>query len=108
MTTTETLLCAGCQKPVNVDDLAFETRAVTRRGKPWHRGCHLQTTKEYHLMDRLFKLQDDWRIEPETALADLIGDLGHFADLQGIDFEEAIRRGTKYWDEERVRPAESA
>ena len=96
-----TILCAGCNQPINGDALAFETGALLRFHKPWHRPCHLKTTPEYRLMEKVFRLQDDWKNDPETALSDLIGDLGHFATIKGIDFEEAIRRGVGYWQEER-------
>ena len=39
-------------------------------------------------------------VHPETALAVLIGNLGHFATIQGIDFEEALRRALSYWQAE--------
>jgi hypothetical protein len=70
-------------------------------GRYWHRTCHLERDPQYGLMDKLFKLQDDWKEDPNTALADLIGTLGHFATINGIDFAEAVRRGLGYWEDER-------
>ena len=95
-------LCAGCNQPIPEDDCCDPRCTFMDKNKKWwHRACHVATTPEYNLMDRLFRLQDDWKADPETALADLIGNLGHFATIQGIDFEEAIRRGLSYWQEEK-------
>ncbi len=100
------LICPGCHKPIAEEGIDFETQVVLRGECYWHRVCDLQRRPEWDLMVRLFRKQDDWKEDPNTALADLIGDLGHFADNHGIDFEQAVRRGLKYWEEERVRPAD--
>ena len=94
------ILCAGCGKRIPEKD-ACDPHCIFIDKKWWHRTCHLPATPEYGLMDRLFRLQGDWEADPETALSDLIGNLGHFATIQGIDFEEAIRRGVGYWQEEK-------
>ena len=88
--------CPGCKKPVVGGD-----PSMYHQNRYWHRTCHLERDPQYDLMDRLFKLQDDYKADSETALADLIGNLGHFATIQGIDFAEAVRRGLGYWEDER-------
>ena len=97
---TPATLCPGCNQPIPEDDCC-DPHCIFAFDRWWHRPCHLNTTPEYSLMERLFRLQDDWKADPETALSDLIGNLGHFATIQGIDFEEAIRRGVGYWQEEK-------
>lgn len=100
--TPAALLCAGCGEPINPDDLAYELRAVTRSGKDYHRTCWTKASPEFPLMTQLFEMQDDPDDDPTTAMADLIGNLGHFATVRtGIDFAEAVRRGLTYWREER-------
>ena len=94
------LRCPGCGKRIPAKD-ACDPHCVFAFDKWWHRPCHLKATPEYRLRDKLFRLQGDcWKEDPQTALSDLIGNLGHFATIQGIDFEEAIRRGVGYWQEE--------
>ena len=94
---TKTLtLCPGCGKRIPAKDACDPLCILGADNNYWHRVCHLATTPEYGLMERLFRLQDDWKEDPETALADLIGNLGHFATIQGIDFEEAVSRGLSY------------
>jgi hypothetical protein len=39
--------------------------------------------------------------EDEHAIADLICDLGHFADDRGFDFINEVRRGIRNWFAER-------
>ena len=98
---SEAILCAFCDEPIPEDDLAYEMRAVLRNKKPYHRTCWLATTREYSLMERLFRSQDEYKQDPETAMADLIGDLGHYCTINAIDFEEAVRRGMNYWRDEK-------
>lgn len=38
--------------------------------------------------------------DPLTATGDLLGDLMHYADREGFDFEEAMARARKYYEEE--------
>jgi hypothetical protein len=41
---------------------------------------------------RLFK-----NISDENAIADLICDLGHLADVRGFDFLDEVKRGIGHW-----------
>jgi hypothetical protein len=36
----------------------------------------------------------------ETQLSDLLGDLQHLADALGVDWDEAVRRGNRFYGEE--------
>jgi hypothetical protein len=38
--------------------------------------------------------------EPETVVADLLGDMMHFCRRAGVDFDECLRRGTGYHRDE--------
>lgn len=109
MSTNDLVICPGCSGLIP-EDQQGDPLCIEHRGKQWHRQCRLIASREYNIINLLFQEQDDYKEDPDTALADLIGNLGHFADIQGIDFEEAIRRGVGYWQEERpkeVRPADS-
>jgi hypothetical protein len=103
--TEECNVCPGCHKVIREADLGDPlTEQVDKRW--WHRPCLFATTQEYRLIDRALRLHSDYKADPETALADLIGDLGHYATLKGIDFEESMRRGMQFWLEETpVKPA---
>lgn len=93
------MICPGCNEPINEEGIAT---AVKRGEDYWHRRCECATTVEYGLIEKLFEMQDDFKADPTTAMADLIGNLGLFADIRtGIDFKDAVRRGLKYWREER-------
>jgi hypothetical protein len=37
----------------------------------------------------------------EDAVIDLIADLGHFCDREGLDFTDLVSRGTRHWEVER-------
>lgn len=41
---------------------------------------------------------------PDDALSDLICDLGHYADQQGIDFTAIAARAIGYWKIEQTDP----
>jgi len=40
------------------------------------------------------------RVDDETALADIVGDLRHVADKLGADWDEVLRRAEDYYGEE--------
>jgi hypothetical protein len=39
----------------------------------------------------------DLKAEPATALADLLADLHHWADVKGIDWDKAVEHGFMHW-----------
>lgn len=97
------LTCVGCRERINEMHVGFETKARNVDGQWWHRACHFGTTKQFHLTEELFNMQDDHEEDPETAMADLIGDLAQFCKVKGLPpstFTRALERGSRYAEEE--------
>ena len=92
--------CPGCKQPIKNADIG-DPKTRLREDRYWHHSCDLKRDPQFPLMEQLFKLQDDSKADPKTALADLIGNLGHFATIKRIDFPEAVRRGLGYWEDEK-------
>jgi len=44
----------------------------------------------------------------ETSIKDLLVDLGHLSDLEGIDFVELLKKALNSWAVERIDPASVA
>ncbi len=44
-------------------------------------------------------LKDDG---PDTAVSDLLADLMHYCDQEGIDFDECVDRGRCHYEEEKA------
>ena len=100
------ILCPGCNKPVKPEDC--DTKNILHRGTEWHRPCAMKDSGEHGAINKVFLMQDDTGCDPTTAMADMIGNIGHFCDAfnkgkrkNKIDFAEAIRRGVRYWEAER-------
>jgi hypothetical protein len=77
-------------------------------GQIFHRTCAMMHTGEYLSILQLFRMQDDHDVDPNTAFADMIGQLGHFATIHNarrgnkrIDFAASVQRGLRYFEEER-------
>lgn len=92
--------CSHCHKPIKPEAVEFGVGAVLRDNGWIHRRCDYETSPRYDATLRLFKIMDDWKADPETALADIIGDLAQFAEIQGINFLSALERGRRYAEEE--------
>jgi hypothetical protein len=86
--------CPECTKRIPQSDLP--DRAIHYRGGWMHRTCYLRASGQYDLMEKLFQMQDEPDIDPETALADLVGNLAQFAKIKKIDFARALHRGAAY------------
>lgn len=99
-------ICPECNKTIREKDT--DTKAIWCEDEHWHRVCYLKHSGEYALMLRLLQMQDDPDIDPTTAMADLIGDFGHFSEgfnkgkkrSRRIDFEDSMRRALNYYHEE--------
>lgn len=98
--------CPRCGRRVSADP----DKHMVLDNARLHRACAMQETGEYALIDQLFNMQDEPDEDPTTAMADLIGDIGHFAASHNkskrggkrIDFEDAVRRGLNYYQEEAL------
>lgn len=81
-------------------DLTAHMRAITDE---------LERTTEVDTFDRtqmrvrlaFDMFYDDEPGEPDQAIRDCLTDLMHLAAERGVDFEDAVRRATGMWSEER-------
>jgi hypothetical protein len=95
--------CPGCDKRVSLE----EGKSNYWRDGNWHHICQMKERGEYDAILALYHLQDD--TDPETRIADLIGQIGHACDelnkrLRGsnrIDFAACVEQGLRYWEVER-------
>ena len=93
--------CPFCGLRIAAEDVDFGRRAVLAPDGKWrHRVCHFARTEKFKATEKLFQLQDDPKTDPETSLADLIGDLALFAKIKEINFERALDRGRRFAEEE--------
>lgn len=99
------MTCVKCNRQIRGD---FDTKAIKGPGGWMHHRCFVKSDGQTELIDALMAKQDDHTIDPTTAMADLIGNLGHYCEAYNrahpkrkIDFEDAMRRGLGYWRDER-------
>ena len=99
-------ICPGCGIPLKSKD--NDTKNIWWEYDWWHRICQLKDSGEISLIRQLFEKQDDFDCDPTTAMADAIGQIGHFCNHfnkgkrkeHKIDFARAVERGVRYWEEE--------
>lgn len=98
--------CPECGKRAPGDP-----KGINYRGDDYHRICQIKTSGQYAAIEVLFRMQDEPDVSPETAIIDMIANIGHFVNTLNrkrrgsnrIDFERAIRCAINHWEVESPR-----
>ena len=102
----ESLICPGCERRVRERDA--DQIAIFWRDEWWHRTCQLKSCGEYDAILKLFEMQDEPDVDPQSSMADLISNIGHFCTIHNkrkrgdrrINFADAVRVGLSHYEEE--------
>ena len=93
-----TVFCDGCAKPVPAHDDYFTASGGAECG-----GCKIRDRiwRAKKALSRYYENAEEEGLE--TVLTDFVADAMHFADAEGIDWEQLLWRAEMHFTEERAR-----